>query len=496
MNRFFAVVPIICVVATVIMPSQFILALENAELRAKLKAITVQIDGEITQSQEKSTGTGTIIEHNDNSYTVLTCWHVVQSQGSYQVITADGKKYRVTEIKNLPNVDLATVKFASSTSYPTSELGDSQAIMEGTSTYVMGYPDPFHGIPDERNLFLLKAEVVSRLSENDRGYTIIHDNPSTPGGSGGGIFDTNGRLIGVNGRYISEGETGKPYGVGISLETYLATRSDLFISTPAAPSPDLVSEARAKLKAEDYRGAIELLNKALTSGPNNLDAYYSRGEAFFSLQDYETAIQDFDRFLQLNPNNQVAYLYRGYIRAEKGNYQGAIADYDRAIQLDANLDIAYTNRGFAYSRLGNTQNAIADYDRAIQLNPKSATAYYNRGLVFGRDLGEYQKALADLTKSIELASKDARVYVDRGNVYGSMAEIQSAIDDYSQAISLNPQHSEAYYNRGLAYSQQNKPEEALEDLQRAATLFQAQRDSANYQRALDRIREIMSADER
>jgi tetratricopeptide (TPR) repeat protein len=115
-------------------------------------------------------------------------------------------------------------------------------------------------------------------------------------------------------------------------------------------------------------------------------------------------------------------------------------------------------------------------------------------LIYGRDLGDYQKALADLTKSIELASEDAQVYVDRGNVYGSMGEIQSAIDDYSQAININPQHSQAHYNRGLAYSQQNLPEKALEDLQRAATLFQAQGDSANYQRALDRIREITSSD--
>jgi tetratricopeptide (TPR) repeat protein len=482
-NQFFPLVPIIGVVAAVIMPSESVLALENAELRTKLKAITVQIEG-------KATGTGTIIEHDGDTYTVLTCWHVVQSQGNYQVITASGEKYQVTEIKNIPNVDLATVTFTSSTNYPTSELGDSQAIIEGTSTYVMGYPDSFQGLPEKRNLFLLKAEVASVLAHNDQGYTIIHDNPSTPGGSGGGIFDTNGRLIGINGRYISEGNTGKAYGKAIPLQTYLATRSDLRISKNVAPSLDLVSEARAKLKAEDYQGAIALFNQALASESNNLEAYYSRGEAFFSLKDYEAAIADFNRFLQLSPNNQVAYFYRGYIRAEKGDYQGAIADYNQAIQLDANLDLTYTNRGFAYAKLGDTQNAISDYDQAIQLNPESATAYYNRGLVFGRDLGDYQKALADFTKSIELAPEDAQVYVDRGNVYNLLAERRSAIDDYSQAIKLNPQHSEAHYNRGLAYSQENEPEKALEDLKRAATLFEAQGDRANYQRALDRIREI------
>jgi tetratricopeptide (TPR) repeat protein len=483
MFKYSPVMPILAIVTTLLTcQPQSVLALESPPISAKIKELTVQIGGE-------ATGTGTIIERQGDVYTVITCWHVVQSLGNYQVTTADGEKYQASEIKNLPNIDLATVKFTSNKVYRVSQLGDSQKIVEGTDTYVVGYPDPFPGIPD-RTFTFLRADVVSKLSKTEQGYQIVHDNPSTPGGSGGGIFDINGYLIGVNGRFISEQNTGKAYGQGIPLQIYLATRRDLKIATNQTPTQDFVALGQKKLRQQNYQDAIALFNRALAANPSNLNAYYSRGAAFFSLQDYAAAINNFDRLLNVSPNYPLAYFYRGYIRAAKQDYSGAIADYNRAIELNANFDPAYTNRGFAYAKLGDTQSAIADYNRAIELNPESAAAYYNRGLAFGRDLGDYQQALADFTRSIKLAPEDAQVYTDRGNVYSLLKETQSAIDDYSQAINLNPQHAEAHYNRGLAYSQQNEPEKALADLQLAATAFQTQGDSANYQRALDRIREI------
>ncbi|MGF1541988.1 MAG: trypsin-like peptidase domain-containing protein [Pleurocapsa sp.] len=285
MNRYFPVVPILGIVATVTLQNQPVFALENAEISAKIKEFTVQIDG------AEESGTGTIIEQNGDTYTVITCWHVVQSLGSYQVVTPDGETYQATDIKNLPNVDLATIKFTSSKAYSVAQLGDSQTITEGTNTYVAGYPDPIPGIPDRIYTFFY-SNIVGRLTDADKGYQIIHDNPSTPGGSGGGIFDVNIRLIAVNGQSVSDGNTGKVYGKGIPLEIYLATRNDLQIPVEVAAQQDFVSMGITKYKQEDYQGAIADFNRALEEDVNNIEAYYSRGSAFFALQDYTAAIAE------------------------------------------------------------------------------------------------------------------------------------------------------------------------------------------------------------
>jgi uncharacterized protein (DUF433 family) len=235
-------------ITAVIVPYQAVSALERSEIAAKVKEFTVQIDGE-------ETGTGTIIEQNGNTYTVLTCWHVLDTPGSYKIITPDGQEYQATQIKNLPDADLATIEFTSSRIYPIAELGDSGAVTPETSTYVVGYPDPIPGIP-ERAYTFLDAAVVSKLAKGEKGYTIIHDNPSTPGSSGGGMFDVNGSLVGVNGKFISDANTTKVYGAGIPLQVYVAARSELVAPTNITPPQDFVSVGRRKLKAKDYQGAF------------------------------------------------------------------------------------------------------------------------------------------------------------------------------------------------------------------------------------------------
>jgi hypothetical protein len=360
-NRFFPLVPIIGVVAAVIVPYKSVSALERSEIAAKVKEFTVQIDGE-------ETGTGTIIEQNGNTYTVITCWHVLDTPGSYKIITPDGQEYQATQIKNLPDADLATIEFTSSTTYPTAELGDSQPIPPGTSTYVVGYPDAIPGIP-ERAYTFLNADVVSQLTKGEKGYTIIHDNPSTPGGSGGGMFDSNGSLIGVNGRSISDANTIKAYGASIPLQVYVAARSELIVPTDITPPQDFVSLGQRKLKAQDYQGAINEFSQALAANPNDLDALAGRAEAYYWLKDFSSAIQDFDVVLERNPNNATFFFDRGTTHDKLKEYKKAIADYNEAIRLNPEYADAYNNRGNSYADLGELEKSIADYNEAIRLNP-------------------------------------------------------------------------------------------------------------------------------
>lgn len=522
MNRFFPFVPIIGVVAAVIVPSQAVSALERSEIAAKVKEFTIQIDG-------VETGTGTIIEQNGNTYTVITCWHVLDTPGSYKIITPDGQEYQATQIKNLPNADLATIEFTSTTTYPTAELGDSGAITPGTSTYVVGYPDAIPGIP-ERAYTFLDAAVVSKLTKGEKGYTIIHDNPSTPGGSGGGMFDVNGSLVGVNGRSISDANTNRVFGAGIPLQVDVAARSELVVPTNITPPQDFVSVGQRKLKAKDYQGAINDYSLALVSNPNDIDALAGRAEAYYWLKDFPSAIQDFDLVLERNPNNATFFLYRGtahvllkeyekaiadYNEAIRLNpeyasaynnrgtsydyleeYEKAIADYTEAIRLDPDDALAYSNRGNSYRRLGEYEKAIVDYNEAIRLDPDDAGAYAHRGLSY-RSLGEYDKAIADFNEAIRLDPNNAVAYVGRGASYQDLKEHETAIADFNkaiayfnEAISFHPDVANAYHARGLSYWNLGEYQKAREDLQKAADLFQQQGDTEQYKTVLSILEKL------
>jgi tetratricopeptide (TPR) repeat protein len=472
MTRYLPLLPLLGIAIAFTLQPQSVLALESSEIAAKAKEFTVQIDGE-------ETGTGTIIEQNGNTYTVITCWHVLDTPGNYQVITPDGQQYQGTEIKNLPNADLAVIKFTSNQAYPTAKLGNSQAITPGTSTYVVGYPDPFPGLP-ERAYTFLSADVVSQLSQGEKGYTIIHDNPSTGGGSGGGIFDVNGSLIGINGRFISDANTNKTYGAGIPLQFYLATRSDLVVPTNITPPQDFVSVGKRKLKAKEYQGAVNEFSQALASNPNDIDALAGRAEAYFWLNDFPQAIQDFDAVLERNPNNPTFFLHRGYAHGEQKEHDKAIADYTEAIRLDPQYAYAYNNRGYSYNSLGEYDQAIPDLNEAIRLDPQYALAYVNRADSY-INLGEYDQAIADCNTAILLDSREARAYINRGFIYNALGEDDRAIADYTEAIRLNPEDPDPYYNRGNSYYQLKEYEQAIADYTQAV-LFNPQYADAYYNR--------------
>ncbi|ELS00405.1 TPR repeat-containing protein [Xenococcus sp. PCC 7305] len=482
MNRYLYFVPLLGIVTTIALQSQPLSALEPAEVSAKAQEFTVQIDGE-------ETGTGTIIERNGNSYSVITCWHVMDTPGNYQVITPDGETYQVTEVKNLPDIDIAVITFTSGKTYSIAELGKSETINPGTNTYVVGYPNPFPGFPERAYLFS-SAEIQSRLSKAEKGYKIIHNGSFTPGSSGGGIFDSEARLIGVNGRFISEGNTGKVYGAGIPLEIYLAERGNLFISTNITLPQDFVSLGRRKLKQKDYRGAIAEFNRALASNINDLDSLSGRGEAYLILKDYSMANKDFDAVLQRDPNNINALLYRGVTYMISEEKDKAIIDFSQAISINPDFGLAYLLRGTIYASRKEFDKAIADYQEPIRLGSDFAVASYSFLGMLHMNLEEYDKAIGYYTEAISFNPKITEIYLSRGLIYYRLEEYNKAIADCTKGISVDPSSADAYVLRGLSYNDLGDEKKAIDDFQKAADLYQKQGDTQLYQEAMDTIRDL------
>ncbi|MBW4493154.1 MAG: tetratricopeptide repeat protein [Oscillatoria princeps RMCB-10] len=439
-------------------------ALEPSEISARAKEITVRIDG-------PESGSGVIFERTGTTYSVLTNWHVVDTEGQYQITAPDGQNYAVaySQVKYLPDVDLAVLQFTSNQSYPTAQLGNSDEMTEGKAVYVAGWSDPFAGIP-ERSYLFLEARITSRLPKSEKGYAIVHDNPATPGTSGGPVLDSNARLVGINGRFTSEPNTGKAFGLSIPLQIFLAARNNLVPPAGIAPPEDFVSRGQRLANAGNYRGAIAEYNKALESNANNFEAYYRRGEAYYWLKDFQAAIADFDRVLRLNSNNALAYHWRGFVRAELKDYQAALSDYNEAIRLNPNDAAAHNNRGLARFYLRDYQAAISDYSEAILLNPNYPEAYNNRGNA-RFNLGDNQAAISDFNDSLRLKNPEPWiVYNNRGNARANQGDNQAAISDYNEAIRLNPNYAEAYNSRGIARLNQGDNQAAISDYNSAIRL--------------------------
>ncbi len=369
-----------------------------------------EIAQEITVFMDNcSSGSGVLFEKQGNTYSVLTARHVVREDVDCLVITPDGQRHqaKANKFKRYEGLDLAVVQFESDKKYQLGELEKSENATIGQIVYVTGAPEPNETI-QKRALRVSDGKIISTPPEGTLGYTLVYNNTTKRGMSGGPVLDEQGRVIGIHGR--GDQADGSKENYGIPIQKFLTAK---------------VSQ-------------------------NEADNYISKGIALYDKGNYKESIAAYSRAIEINPNYAIAYTGRGIVRSYLGDKHSAIADYDQAIKLNPNFASAYTGRGNARSNLGDKQGVIADYDQAIKLNPNDADAYYNRRIA--RDeLGDKQGAIADYDQAIKINPNYVNAYYNRGLAHSDLGDKQSAIADYDQAIKINPNYANAYYSRGLVH---------------------------------------------
>jgi tetratricopeptide (TPR) repeat protein len=387
----------------------------------------------VTIETRAGQGSGAIVRHVGNTYTILTAAHVVSDlrNSSLSVTTPDRQQYIVhpSNVKIAPNsLDLATITFQSDRDYAVAELGDSARIDRGKQVFIAG----FQG---KSLKFFPGTVVASSRQAQSKGYGLAFGSVDVlPGMSGGGLFTETGSLIGINGKSI--GTTGylglsdsrdpksqrptqriKPVsGLAIPINTFtqIATQLNLDIAptvttTGSIPltADDLFITAQDKSEKGDYPGAIADYNRALEIDPKFLEIYFRRGIARSLTKDWPGAEADYTRAIAIDAEHPEAYLHRGSMRNIQSNWQGAKVDFNTAIYLNPNIAAAYLGRGFALCELHDCQHGVKDYDRAIALDPNSAEAYNRRAFAYHR-LGDNRNAIANYVVAAELYQKQGK----------------------------------------------------------------------------------------
>jgi serine protease Do len=183
---------------------------------------TVLIDG-----KGSGTGSGVIISRNGNTYYVLTARHVVEALGKSTAIVFNGKEYPLdnSQPQKLADLDLAVVQFNSSETFEVAPLGNSKQINQGENIYVSGWPAIDQAITKPSHL-VTEGRIAGIRPGNSDGYELLYSNSTGPGMSGGPIFDSNGRVIGIHGRAAGNSERGKiGINLGIPIHLFLQTVS-------------------------------------------------------------------------------------------------------------------------------------------------------------------------------------------------------------------------------------------------------------------------------
>lgn len=167
-----------------------------------------------------SEGSGVVIA--DGGY-ILTNYHVVESGDSYQILLPSGDKVDATLVGYDSSYDLAVLKVededAASALVPVA-VGSVEKMYVGSTVVAIGNPggETLYNTVTQGIISSLSREVDGGNTSRSVDY-IQHDAAINSGNSGGGLFDVNGNLIGINTlKYASSYYSGSTYeGLGFAI---------------------------------------------------------------------------------------------------------------------------------------------------------------------------------------------------------------------------------------------------------------------------------------
>ncbi len=108
---------------------------------------------------------------------------------------------------------------------------------------------------------------------------------------------------------------------------------------------------------------IEALKKQIEINPNDYEAYYNMGNAYFYLKEYDNASTAYQKAIEINPKDAELYYSTGLAYDKLKEYDNAITAYQKAIEINPRDDEAYNNISTAYGKLNKDDIAQEWYEK-------------------------------------------------------------------------------------------------------------------------------------
>lgn len=224
----------------------------------------------------------------------------------------------------------------------------------------------------------------------------------------------------------------------------------------------------------NFRLALQMLDKAIAIDPGFAQAYANRGRAwnasgsfdFAGREAYRKAQADFDKALSLNPNLVEALIYKANLLTDTGRVEQAVPLLREAIDAHPTHAEAHWELGYAYRFAGMLKEAIAEGERARQFDPevKITTSAFNSYIYDG----QYQQFLDRLP----LREDNAFIIFYRGLGRYYLGDRKSAAADFDRAFALDASlYTQA--GRALSYELAGRKDEGLELLRNTEKRIEA-----------------------
>lgn len=180
----------------------------------------------------------------------------------------------------------------------------------------------------------------------------------------------------------------------------------------------------------DNAAALNYLQQAVEYSPDNFDAQFSLGRAYYGNGDLASAVKSFQKAIALQPKNENALFF-----------------------LATTLE-----------RLGEDASALSVYKNLVIISPNNADGYLGVGMLLLKLEGDKSvEGQTALRRAISLNADLYEARVSLGRALVKMNKADEAIEHLRKAAQLKPDNPEPHYQLALAYRKLGKNTEANEE---------------------------------
>ena len=253
------------------------------------------------------------------------------------------------------------------------QLGKAAGLKVGDPVYAVGAP---------KGLELSLSDGIVAQLRGGPPPLIQTTAAISPGSSGGGLFDGEGRLVGLTTLYV---EGGQSLNFAMPVEWIGEVKPGRKLVAEGTGQTEWLKRAIALEELKDWQGMLDWCRKWTKSEPKNADAWYSLGIAYGNLNRYNDAIEAYRQALRINPEYAFAWNNLGVAYASLKRYNDAIEAYRQALRINPENAMPGYNLGTSLTH--RTLNPLQRRHRGLPPGPADQSggchAWYSLGIAYG-----------------------------------------------------------------------------------------------------------------
>lgn len=352
--------------------------------------------------QATAQGSGVVIEPG----VVATNCHVLEGGKAYAV--AHNKRRIPARLRHADwDRDVCSLSVEGLTT-PAVPLGSTRHLKVGQKVYAVGAPKGLE--------LTLSKGIISSLRDIGAGSPYLQITaPISPGSSGGGLFDEEGRLIGLPTFYLAEGQQ-LNFAVPVEFVRQLPQR-----------------QAAATTAHPKGTSSKEWLHRAL---------------ALQDKKDWPALQRHAQAWTRDQPDNAMAWSFLGVAYDEQGQWEKAIEAYQQALRIDPQDAKMWLGLGVAYGRQGQTAKEIEAYQQALRIDPQNAKMWLGLGAAYGRQR-QLEKAIEAFQQAVRIDPQYAKAWYVLGLAYSVQQNRSKVIEVYQVLKTLDPERADELFRLAI-----------------------------------------------